>query len=532
MIIDATQVNLREADLVIVGSGPAGITLATQLEDTGRQIVVLEAGGLTYDSKVQRLFEGSYAGDPFPPLRDTRLAAFGGSSGLWAGFCRPLEPEDFAPRHGSPGWPLTSQDLEPFWQRAHAVCGLAEYDYSPEHWAEQMGFPLLVPSAGPVCSLLFHVNAIRFGLAYRERLAASRNVTVALNAVVARVEMSRDALRVQGVRVRDSAGAEFELRTDCTVLAAGGIENARLLLLSGARPEEAPGNGSGLVGRFFTDHPFIEPGYLELNEPAALHHYFPHAARAGAPMPQVRGALSLSPRLREHDGLLSGAILILPRYEAHDVFATAEVKLMLEAFARLSGKSVPGGAIGEFARALARPGAVMTALLRKLLVRQGPARRWRLRMMFETQSRYENRVTLEDTQDSSGRPRARLEWNLSPHDVESMRRFTELASLGLDEAGIGRIVRSLPDDPASWRGALIGGKHHMGTTRMHRDSAHGVVDADCRVHGTTNLFIAGSSVFPSGGFANPTLTIVALALRLADHLRWQQERANGDSNGR
>ena len=126
---------------------------------------------------------------------------------------------------------------------------------------------------------------------------------------------------------------------------------------------------------------------------------------------------------------------------------------------------------------------------------------------------------LSDERDRLGRRRVRIEWRIGEADVENMRRVTHLFDQAVRQAGVGHLERAFPDAPAAWRQALEAGKHHMGTTRMHVSPRHGVVDADSRVHGTSNLFVTGSSVFPSGGYANPTLTIVALAARLGDHLK-------------
>ena len=126
---------------------------------------------------------------------------------------------------------------------------------------------------------------------------------------------------------------------------------------------------------------------------------------------------------------------------------------------------------------------------------------------------------LSDERDGLGRRRVRIEWQIGEADVENMRRVTSLFDEAVRRAGVGHLERAFEDSPAAWRQALEAGKHHMGTTRMHVASLHGVVDENSRVHGTSNLFVTGSSVFPSGGYANPTLTIVALAARLGDHLR-------------
>jgi choline dehydrogenase-like flavoprotein len=186
---------------------------------------------------------------------------------------------------------------------------------------------------------------------------------------------------------------------------------------------------------------------------------------------------------------------------------------------KLRGRNIPGGTAGHFARAARAPHRVAVALGRKLLVPDRPARRWRLRAMFATESRFENRVTLGSARDSLGRPVARVEWRLGDDDLRSMRRGAALMDAALGRAGHGGLELAFPDQPSAWRAAAVGGKHQLGATRMHPDPARGVVDEHGRVHGVGNLYLTGSSVFPYGGYANPTLTIVALAVRLAEHLR-------------
>ena len=522
MIVDSSRIaasGIDDRDICVIGAGPAGITLALELASTGRRIALLEAGGLAYNPASQHLLEGESVGDRFPPLRDTRLGALGGSSGVWAGYCRPLEASDFETRDGATGWPFGRVALDPYYRRAHEVCGLGPFEYDIDHWASRFRESLLL-AGDPVRNLVFHVNALNFGDRYRPQLEASRNIELVLRAPVTRLHMNAAGDRVERVTVRTLHGRGFEIRAQCFVLAVGGIENARLLLLSGDSPEQVPGNASGLVGRYFTDHPFMDPGYLVLAGGARrLDHYFPQPAVAGRGPACVRGALSLDPGVLSRDRLGNGAIFFYPRYEAHAAFATAGVKEFLEAIAKLSGKAVPGHAGRQLARALRAPRQVAVAVLRKLTVANGPARLWRLRAMFESESQFDNRVTLGEQRDSLGRPRARVEWRLSERDLQSMRRFMQCLDESFQRASLGHIELGFDDDPSAWRAAAVGGKHHMGTTRMHRDAAQGVVDPDALVHGTSNLFIAGSSVFPGGGFVNPTLTIVALAIRLADHLR-------------
>jgi choline dehydrogenase-like flavoprotein len=510
-------------DVCIVGGGAAGITLALELADRGRRVCLLEAGGESYAPVAQGYLEGDVAGDRYPPLRSTRMSVLGGSTQVWAGWCRPLEPADFEPRPDldGPGWPFTRDALLPYYERAHAVCGLAEFEYDPALWADRLGLePLL--GDGELSHAMFHVRALQFGVAQRARLAAAPGLDVFLHAPVTGLEVDAGGA-VQGVRVRPEDGGQAVVRAGDYVVAAGGIENARLLLISAPDPARAPGNQHDLVGRFFTDHPFINPGWLVLDHgPRRLDLYFPRPAPNRVPPARdggalVRATLTLPRHVMERERLPGSALFFHPRYEAHAAFDSRATRSFLELRDSLRSRAVPGSAWTLLRRAATGPHHVAVAVARKLLVRDAPAARWRLRMMFETASRYGNRVELGPERDSLGRPRARVTWRVADHELDAMRRSLAAYDEAFRRAGVGRIEPTLREASA-WRHALEGGKHHMGTTRMHTDPSRGVVDADCRVHGTHNLYIAGSSVFPNTGYANPTLTIVALALRLADHL--------------
>ena len=522
MILDA-QHGLRHEpsryDLCIVGAGAAGITLALELEATGWRVCLLEAGGPAYEAETQRLFEGEVVGQPYPLLRDTRVGALGGSTSVWAGWCRPLDALDFEPRDwcDAGGWPFGLDELRPYYARAHEICGLAAFEYDPERWAGILGSQRLLPDDPTFTNEIFHVQIQNFGHRYRERLERSRAVDLVLHAPVMRVRM--DGAACAAVEIRTLAGDEMAIRADRFVLAAGGVENPRLLLLSADDPAGAPGNAGGLVGRYFTDHSYIEPGTLVLREPESLEFY---RLRPVAPTPgasSVRAVLSLRREVVERERLMNAGWFFHPLYEAHRAFETAEVKAFLQLWNKFQQRGVPGAAWPYVRQAVRAPHQLAMAMARKLLVRHGPARRWRMRAAFETGFRYANRVMLSDERDRLGRRRVRIEWRIGEADVENMRRVTQLFDQAVRQAGVGYLERAFPDAPAAWRRVLECGKHHMGTTRMHVASRLGVVDENSRVHGTSNLFVTGSSVFPSGGYANPTLTIVALAVRLGDHLK-------------
>jgi choline dehydrogenase-like flavoprotein len=522
MILDAQKGFGHEPpryDFCIVGAGAAGITLALELEATGLRVCLLEAGGSVYEAETQRLFEGEVVGQAYPMLRDTRVGVLGGSTSVWAGWCRPLEALDFEPRDwcDAGGWPFGLDELRPYYARAHEICGLAAFDYDPERWAGVLAPRRILAGDPTFTNEIFHIQVQNFGLRYRERLERSKNIDLVLHAPVTRARVEGAACTAVEVRTLD--GYDLAIRADRFVLAAGGVENPRLLLLSAAEAAGVPGNAGGLVGRYFTDHAFVDPGTLVLREPETLGFY-----RAGpvGPSPgasSVRGALSLRREVVERERLMNAALFFHPRYEAHRVFDTAEVKALQQLWDKLKQRAVPGAA-WPYARQAARaPHRLAVAMARKLAVRHGPARRWRMRAAFETGFRYDNRVILSDERDRVGRRRVCIEWRIGEADIENMRRVIHLFEQAVRQAGVGHLERAFPDAPAAWRQALEAGKHHMGTTRMHVASRHGVVDENSRVHGTSNLYVTGSSVFPSGGYANPTLTIVALAARLGDHLK-------------
>jgi choline dehydrogenase-like flavoprotein len=522
MILDAQKGFGHEPpryDLCIVGAGAAGITLALELEATGLRVCLLEAGGEVYEAETQRLFEGEVVGQPYPMLRDTRVGALGGSTTVWAGWCRPLEALDFEARDwcGAAGWPFGLDELRPYYVRAHEICGLAAFDYDPEHWERVLGPRRMLPEDPAFTNEIFHVQIQNFGRRYRERLERSKHIDLLLHAPVMRIRL--EGAVCTAVEIRTLEGHDLDILADRFVLAAGGVENPRLLLLSAAEAAGAPGNAGGLVGRYFTDHAFVDPGTLVLGEPDTLDFYQRRPVATAQGAGSVRGVLSLRREVVERERLMNAALFFHPRYEAHRVFDTGEVKAMLQLWNKFKQRGVPGAAWPYVRQAASAPHRLAVAMARKLAVRHGPARRWRMRAAFETGFRPENRVILSDERDRLGRRRVRIEWRVGEADIENMRRVTHLFDQAVRQAGVGRLERAFPDEPAAWREVLEGGKHHMGTTRMHVAARQGVVDENGRVHGTSNLFVTGSSVFPSGGYANPTLTIVALAARLGDHLK-------------
>ena len=489
MFLDARGVatgSELECEVCIVGGGAAGIVIARELTGSGARVVLLESGGFRTDAPTQQLYEGDVVGHSYAPLAQARVRAFGGSTGHWQGWCRPLEDADFAARPWVPhsGWPLGARDLEPYYRRAHLLCELGPYDYRPEFWSRLTGAAPLPLDKSRVESVVYQLSPpTQFGVVYRDDIRMAANVHALLHANAVRI-VRRDGRAIDRVDVATLTGRRFAVRAKHFVVATGGIENARLLLTSNV------GNDNDLVGRYFAEHPHASAALLALPKrlPAKSFYSFLDTRRG-----RVRGAWATSRSLERERGILRLAAT-LDRV-ADDPFVPRS--------AENDRASALGEDVGEVARTLDRSGAHE---LFALFVR------------MEQAPNPESRVLLGDATDALGMPKVRLDWRLTDLDRRSLREALAAFAAAVGAARLGRLYARPSVESDFWPN-VFGGMHHIGTTRMHADPRLGVVDPDCRVHGLGNLYVAGSSVFPTGGYANPTLTIVALSLRLADHLR-------------
>ena len=492
--------SLIEGDLCIVGAGAAGITLARDWIGKGRRVLLLEGGGFDYDPRMQELYRGEIVGLPYFPLQAARLHYFGGTTGHWAGFCSTLDPLDFEVRDWVPhsGWPITRSELDPYYARAVGIVQVGPNEWTAAEW--QRRDPALVPFAldpKVAWTKMWQFSApARFGTLYRDAIVGARDVHLYTHANVVEVEVNGGASAVDALRVRTLEGKEHRVRASRYVLACSTIQNARLLLASNRQMTVGVGNQNDLVGRFFMEHLEMPSGNLVTmgRTPPSTHMYDFVFGRTKA-----RGEIALSADLQREQRILNATVALEPAPlgeagQSTFQWATPDVVEHMR-----SDRVVPD--------TLAAPRAPRTF---HLLTRQ------------EQAPNPLSRVTLSPERDALGMPRARLDWRLTPLDRRSFRGFYEVLGRELGRAGIGRLqmndwVMEAADAP--WPKSLGGGWHHMGTTRMHPDPKQGVVDVNCRVHGLANLYIAGAAVYPTAGCVNPTLTLVALTLRLSDHLR-------------
>lgn len=487
-----------DTDLAIVGAGAAGITLALALAGAPFRVCLIESGGLEPDEETQRLAEAENVGLPYGPIEATRLRYFGGTTNHWGGWCRPLDGLDFQVRDWVPlsGWPIDRAVLDPYYARANQICEAGPFAYDDvAGWEKKLGIEgFELPGAGMARRVIQFSPPTRFGKRYLTELKAAANLFILLHATAVEIHATENAAEVAGLSLATLDGRRFRLTARLYVLAAGGIENARLLLLSDGVQTTGLGNGSDMVGRCFMEHPHIYSMatlLLRTHDPVS--------------------------RLYLEDQYVDGTALrgnFMPTEDFQRSQRVLNATFTIGVSARLPER----GAVPENEHPLAVP------LLDLLHDAAGgpPPDGFGVRVGVggagEQRPNLDSRVTLSTERDALGLRRGRLDWRLTPEDKASLLRNLKALGAEFAASGLGRLNVDLPEGD-SWPAELTGGNHHMGTTRMAADPRNGVVDADCRVHGIANLYIAGSSVFPTSGAANPTLTIVALALRLADHIR-------------
>ena len=500
MIVDAHTLEdgqTIEADVCIVGAGAAGITLAMELSGQGLTVAVLESGGLDWEESANALNQGENTSNWSDRSNWSHTACrgryLGGSTNLWGGWCRPLDPEDFEVRDwiSETAWPFGREHLDPFYVRAHETAQIGAIDYDVHGAAERLEHSLFPTDETRVTSVLYQYSApVRFGSAYRDVLTDADEVTIYLHANLTRIVLDDAGETVARIECGRYEGEAFSVNAGRYVLAMGGIENPRVLLHSDV------GNANDLVGRYFQEHPHFTRHYLLTDETAD-----------GTLYAEKLRALTFDDAHPEGETIRVRAALSLPRsvLEAERLPALAFTFKPVE-----FDEGEPEGIGAE----------TMAALLPNGLEGAGL---WRVWVRCEQRPLRDSRITLNDDEvDAFGTRRVIVDWKVDEQDMADYRRSMELIGAEIGRLGMGMLWIPVDADGVL-NDQLEGGCHHMGTTRMHPSAEGGVVNADCRIHGVDNLYCAGSSVFPTSGFANPTLTIIALAHRLADHILEQAQ---------
>ncbi len=528
MLIDlrtAPEAADEPSDVCIVGAGAAGITLARELAARNRSVCLLESGGLDFEQATQDLYRGDNVGMTYYDLDQSRLRFFGGTVAIWGGRCALFDPIDFEKRPWVPhsGWPIGRAELDPYYRRAHDQFELGAFNYEREVWKE-LGLPPigLDPARIDVALWRFDEKMERFTANCARDLFEHSKVRVLLHANAVKLQAGPDARTIAHVEVRPLDGPARKVRAGRYVLACGGIENARLLLASNDVEPAGIGNRHDQVGRYFMEHPTGRIARVRTQRPFELWAAFQKRfMRSGPPLAPVlrlgdavqreRQALNTVVTFKLQRDPKKGVALGNKLYHElkHSISPNRGGRLLDRGY-RAVRAWIHREVRGSVERVRAKAGAT-----RLYVIIRG-----------EQAPNPESRILLSAERDALGYPRADLAWRLCELDKHSARVMVETLDAEFRRLGLGEVEASdwLSDPAPEWPvdptvgNHPIAGYHHLGGTCMSEDPAQGVVDADCRVHGYENLFVAGSSVFSTGGWANPTLTIVALALRLAEHL--------------
>lgn len=549
MLIDARSVSKDDVistHVCIVGAGPAGITLAKEFMGKDFQVTILESGDIEPDDDTLSLRDAASDNDPeFYPFyqRQRQVVGTANNWGVEVSADKigvryaPFDPLDFEEQEWLPhsGWPISRAELNPFYERAHALCGLGKMDYTPETWDTE-GDQTLSFKGNTV-----KTNIFQFGLketftkTYKKEISETSEIKTYVNANVIDIEMGEESQTISRVKVATLSGNTFWVEAKIFILATGALENARMLLLSNKQQKNGLGNQHDVVGRYFIDHFMVYGGVLAPQDPKVFNHvnlYDLHWVN-GTP---IMGKLSLSSQVRQQEQLLNASTYLLPCHSTYMLRVRGMQSREALATALKQGK-LPQNALGHLGNMAAGMKHMANALHRKLVVkkpfyfssiRTGGWSKYpnkdkefalfEIQHLIEQAPHPDNRVLLSDERDRLGCRKMKIELQFRDIDARSINRTQDILRDEFAKSGIGTFRIERDEDQPKLLNRVTGSSHHMGTTRMSEDPKTGVVDANGQVHGIPNLFVAGSSVFPTGSYANPTLTLIATSIRLADHI--------------
>lgn len=528
MITDIRELpdgKIFDCDLCLIGGGAAAVAMARRLAGSPFRIAVFESGGRSPDPATMALSAGETSGIPYFALADSRVRMLGGSTYRWGARSAPMKPIDFEQRDWveMSGWPIGLDAIEPYFEAVHDLVGLKR------PFAYDSGvFSLLGAEAPEFDRSLVEFTAFQFGKnlifgdAFAKDLEAAANVEVYLNANVTDVALSDDGRRIVEATVKALDGKSFTVKARVFVLACGGVDNPRMLLNWKNVSPVGLCNESGLVGRCFMEHPTLTAGVIQSNDWQALCDVFSPGLVDGR---FVETGLAPSPQFQREKKILNAVARVRPVVGEDATQALREIiwnarhrkiPLSLQWYKNEWLKERVGAILRD-------PFSIPFNLLRHL---QGKPKRFKaesvvLELRTEQAPNPDSRITLSKEKDPFGLSRAHLHWAMTPLDKRTMRTLAGAVDGELRRLSLGRLDPHpwLQTDDLVWADDIVGGHHHMGTTRMSDDPAEGVVDRDCKAHSLDNLYIAGSSVFPTASFVNPTFTLLCLALRLADSLK-------------
>ena len=522
-------------DICIVGAGAAGLALAKRFSQTDLDVLVLEGGGLTYEPSSQELYKAEDQG--LPVQADiSRLRFFGGTTNHWQGQCTPLLPIDFEQRSWVPnsGWPMEYEDLAPYYLQAQDILGLGRFDYSEKAWLDHMeGSPEFVTDAfKPFLLHLAPSPNLRFGPHLKDEVNGWENVTVIYHANVVNVQASQSSDDIEYLDIKSVQGTSGRVTAGKVVLACGAIGNCHLMLNSNSVNPAGLGNQSDNLGRYFMQHPHVDIAEIvpQGDDEKEKLKKISTSGRLPAEYNEVvaQVCMRLTAEEQQKSQLLNHAFWC---HSGAPLDSPAQT--LVDLAKRVKNRQVPDD-LWEQTKYLVKNSGELAKFV-PLAIKKGigPAIEELsgtdsilIQARMEQSPNKQSRLYLSNKTDALGMRTLETDWVLRQQDRQTIKLMAEKFGEEIGKLSLGRVRLSKwffsfdpeDDSPSNWHPGMWGGFHHMGGTRMSESQETGVVDKNCRVYGTSNLYIAGSSVFATSGNANPTLTLLALSYRLADHL--------------
>ena len=484
MIVDLNSVERnathRQYDICLCGAGPAGITIARVLAKKGKKVAIFEGGGLEYSELSQDQYKGKSIGLQYwDGVYTARLRFFGGTSNHWAGRCAFFDKVDFEQRdyYGLPGWPITREEVFQYFDAACSVLDISREGFQSsqvEKWKGE-NFRFSESTQSP---------PTRFGQKYYQELKDSSNIDVYINANLTNISLDDDHNAVTSLEIKNYDKKQFLFSANNYVIALGAIENARVLLNCDKQVQGGIGNQNGMVGRCFMEHLNVEMGKFVADDSSIWQ----------------KGGIQLNPSEDMVRRLQIGnAVLAFERHSTP--ISYGRLKQLKQTLRELVCKS-----------------DVATDLTRNILDFDCPGDGV-ITTMIEQTPNLDSRVSLGSEKDMFGMRRVKLDWQLNDNDKKTIRTLGLEAAKEMARHGSARVkLENFILDSTKDIRNVDGHAHQMGTTRMSEDPKYGVVNKNLQIHGFKNIFVAGSSVFPTAGGSNPTLNLVMLAERLGHHL--------------
>jgi choline dehydrogenase-like flavoprotein len=517
-----------EADICIVGSGPAGLTIAGELIETGKSIWVIESGINGIDSKTQKLYQYENIGANRVASQDLiRIRSYGGTSSLWSGRVAVFSDIDFSKREwvDFSGWPIDRNDLEPYFERANEILGLGPNIYDGSLFdilkVKRTDLELNLDS---LCSEFWQFSKSKSVKGEPTRFAKdfnpkdSDNLNILLNANLTNINTNSTASKIKSITVKSLDGKTKTIAAKTVVLCCGGIENARVLLASKSQSEKGVGNQNDMVGRFFMDHPYCELGEFDVQKSKKLIDRFGHYWLDDENGRHVfLHGLALSKEIQKKEKLLNCSAYLVGDDDIDESWLIAKRFLM-----DIKALKFKASTLKDLISLLLNTNKIIDGFFRRYYKKRPPilqSKRIAIGCNVEQQPDPDSRITLSDQKDLLGMPLARIDWKISEKERKSVIRMMDVISEEFSNLGLPVLQKAEWIYKKDWKDNFYDVAHHIGSTRMSNEPEKGVVDKNCKVYGVEGLYIAGSSIFPTAGTANPTLMIVLMSLRLANHIK-------------